>query len=129
MIDSIYIDSVTGERKINQLPELLEYKFSTDISEEDKKHGVVAIMSSLWRGVIGANDRKLVRIDGIKFIYEGSLELLFKDDYLEAKVALPLEAYTKIDRCQIPKVRHYAHIYYEEYFVKNNPDILDDLPF
>lgn len=123
-----YRDIKTGEVKPNQLVRNDMYIFWRDfmLREEDKAPNVVAVLTGDWDGVILENDKKIVRIEPIRFILPDGNKKQTVKDFLEAKVELPANIGDLIDESQIEKVRRAAYGIYKFYVYDNQEELLGD---
>lgn len=123
-----YRDIKTGEVKPNQLVRNDMYIFWRDfmLREEDKAPNVVAVLTGDWDGVILENDKKIVRIEPIRFILPDGNRKQTVKDFLEAKVELPANIGDLIDESQIEKVRRDAYGIYKFYVYDNQEELLGD---
>lgn len=123
-----YRDIKTGEVKPNQLVRNDMYIFWRDfmLREEDKAPNVVAVLTGDWDGVILENDKKIVRIEPIRFILPDGNKKQTVKDFLEAKVELPANIGDLIDESQIEKVRRDAYGIYKFYVYDNQEELLGD---
>lgn len=116
----------TGEIEVHQFVECPFYMFWREemLRPEDQKANVEAVLTIDFSGVRLDDDKKVVRLEPVRFILPDGNDGETVEKLLQAEIELPDNIEELVDKSQIEKIRKYIYSAYK--FVVEDPEYLKE---